>query len=97
MAKKRREWQKIPLSDEILLNLMSEENRGEMLTTDLYRKLKLEFPNLTHSDLMDELFHLEVRGFVHVIQIKKNVSKIEINRNANLTQEIREKIRNYIH
>ncbi len=97
MAKKRKTWKNVPIEDEILLNLITKKNRGEMLTTDLYRKLKLSYNNFSFGDLMDILFKLEVRGFIHVIPIKKTVSKVEISRNARFSPDIRRKIKNFIH
>ena len=97
LAKKVKKWKKVPMEDEILLSLLTKENRGEMLTSDLYRKLKLIYRDLSYADLMSILFKLEVRSFIHVIPIKKTVYKIEINRNARLSPFIMKKVKNYMH
>lgn len=95
MAKKTKVWQPIPLEKEIVQLLLT--NRGELLTSDLYRQLANKFQDFAKSEMMEALFKLEVRSYIHVIPIKKDVSKIEISRNARFTDEIKAEVRKFMH
>ncbi|UYP47724.1 hypothetical protein NEF87_004009 [Candidatus Lokiarchaeum ossiferum] len=95
MAKKTKLWQPIPLEKEIVQLLLT--NRGEILTSDLYRQLANKYQDFAKSEMMEALFKLEVRSYVHVIPIKKDVSKVEISRNARFTDEIKNEVRKFMH
>lgn len=95
MAKKSKSWKIRPLENEII-NLLV-HNRGEMLTSDLLRQLSNQYQDFLRSDLMDALFNLEVRSYIHVTPIKKDVSKIEISRNGNFSDEIKNELRKFMH
>ena len=84
-------WKSTPLENEILLTLL--KNQGEILSTDLLRILTNTYEEFTKKDLRDALFRMEVRGLIFVVQIKANVSKIEINRKGNFSEEITDQIR----
>jgi len=45
-------------------------------------------------ELMDFLFRLEVRSFIFVVQIKKDVYKVEINPRARLSDELMRQLKN---
>ena len=92
MAKK---WQSTPIDTEIINILI--KNRGEILTTDLYRQLSLIYKDITRVEMTDVLFRLEVRSFIHVSIIKKDVSKIEISRHGSFSDEIYREIRTFLH
>lgn len=95
MAKLKIAWNSEPIENEIIYALI--DNRGEMLTTDLQRKLSNMYEDFTKKDLMKHLFKLEVRSFIHVVGIKKDVFKIEINKNGQFSDEIRKKIKEFMH
>ncbi len=95
MAKMKIAWNSIPIEYEIINALI--DNRGEMLTTDLQRKLSNMYEDFSRTDLMKHLFRLEVRSFIHVVGIKKDVSKVEINKNGQFTEEIRKRIKEFMH
>ncbi len=86
-------WESKPIKNEIILNLV--KNRGEMLTSDLYRILTNIYTDFTHNALMDCLFRLEVRGIIFVSLIKKDVYKVEINPRAHLSEDLMEQMRNF--
>jgi hypothetical protein len=88
-------WKSIPVESEIILTLI--RNRGEMLTTDLYRYLTTVYEDFSKEVMMDYLFRLEVRSIVSVVQIKKDVMKVEIGRKAPLTEDLQAKIRDFRH
>jgi len=95
MAKMKIAWNSEPIENEIIYALI--DNRGEMLTTDLLRKLSNKYEDFTRADLMKHLFKLEVRSFIHVVGIKKDVSKIEISKYGQFSDEIRKKIKEFMH
>ena len=95
MAKMKIAWNAEPIENEILYALI--DNRGEMLTTDLQRKLTNMYEDFTRADLMKHLFNLEVRSFIHVVGIKKDVSKIELSRHGQFSDEVRKKIKEFMH
>jgi hypothetical protein len=95
MVKKTKTWKSIPIEKEIVTLLIS--NRGEILTSDLLRQLSNKYQDFTKTDLMEVIFKLEVRGFIHVIKIKKDVSKIEISRNARFSDELKAEISKFMH
>ena len=98
MAKKSTEkWHPITIEHEIIASLLTEENRGEMLNSDLFRKLQITYPSLTVKDMNKILFNLEVRSYIFVIPIKKNVSNIQITKNAPLSQEYKRLAETYTH
>ena len=88
-------WNSVPVENEIINALI--DNRGEMLTTDLQRKLSNMYEDFTRVDLMKHLFRLEVRSYIHVVSIKKDVSKVEINKNGQFSDQIRKKIKTFMH
>lgn len=85
-------WRSKPIENEIILTLV--KNRGEMLTNDLYRILNNTYQDFGMPELMDLLFRLEVRSYIYVVQIKKDVWKIEINPKAHLSDDIMRQIKN---
>lgn len=85
----------IPVDSEIINILI--KNRGEILTTDLFRQLSLVYKDFTRVEMQDVLFRLEVRSFIHVSIIKKDVSKIEISRNGAFSDSIYREIRTFLH
>jgi len=95
MAKMKISWNSVPIENEIINALI--DNRGEMLTTDLQRRLSNMYEDFTRADLMKQLFRLEVRSFIHVVGIKKDVSKVEINKNGQFSEEIRRKLKEFMH
>ena len=95
MAKMKISWNSTPIENEILYALI--ENRGEMLTTDLQRNLSNMYEDFTRADLMKQLFKLEVRSFIFVMGIKKDVSKIELNKNGQFSDELRKRIKEFMH
>ena len=95
MAKKSKAWKPIPLEKEIVSLLLT--NRGEMLTSDLFRQLANKYQDFSKSELMEALFKLEVRSYVHVVPIKKDVSKVEISRMARFSDSIKSEIRKFMH
>ena len=95
MVKMKIAWNSVPVENEIINALI--DNRGEMLTTDLQRKLSNMYEDFTRADLMKHLFQLEVRSYIHVVSIKKDVSKVEINKNGQFSDQIRKKIKTFMH
>ncbi|MHA1717914.1 MAG: hypothetical protein ACTSWX_03270 [Promethearchaeota archaeon] len=95
MVKMKIAWNSVPVENEIINALI--DNRGEMLTTDLQRKLSNMYEDFTRVDLMKHLFRLEVRSYIHVVSIKKDVSKVEINKNGQFSDQIRKKIKTFMH
>jgi len=85
-------WRSKPIENEIILTLV--KNRGEMLTNDLYRVLNNTYQDFGMPELMDLLFRLEVRSYIYVVQIKKDVWKIEINPKAHLSDDLMRQIKN---
>lgn len=92
---KLKKWNSIPVENEIIAALV--KNRGEILTNDLLRQLGNKYQDFTKAELDEFLFKLEVRSFIYVIPIKKDVSKIEINPRADFSNEIMEEIRKFKH
>ena len=90
----RTKWQPKPIESGIFEILI--KNRGEILTTDLFRQLKNEYKSITLSELHDMLFRLEVRSFIHLIDIKRGESKVEINRHAQFSHEYRKKVSTFM-
>jgi hypothetical protein len=90
-----KDWYPEPIEDAIINILV--QNRGEMLSTDLFRKLAMEFEDFTRVKMKKIFFRLEVRSFIHVIPIKKDVLKIEISRNANFSKAMEMKVREFMH
>lgn len=90
----RKQWRAKPVENEIIEILI--KNRGEILTTDLFRQLKLTYKSLTLGELNEVLFRLEVRSFINLINIKKGVSKVEISRFARFSPEIRKEIQKFM-
>jgi hypothetical protein len=88
-------WKSVPIENEILVTLI--RNHGEMLTSDLLRSLESKYEDMTKEVLMDHLFRLEVRSYIQVVQIKKDVSKVEIARNARLTESLAAQLREFRH
>jgi hypothetical protein len=86
-------WQNKPVMNEVVISLI--KNRGEMLTTDLYRTLSNAYQDFTWADLNDMLFRMECRGMIYVVPIKKDVSKVEINNRMHFSDEISEMIKKY--
>ncbi len=95
MTKKSKTWKSIPLEKEIITIII--DNRGEILTTDLLRLLSNKYQDFLKYDLNDILFKLEVRSYIHVIPIKKDVNKIELNRYGKFSEELMKKIRKFMH
>jgi hypothetical protein len=91
MPQKIDTWRSKPIENEIILNLI--RNRGEMLSTDLYRNLSNLYQDFSMMDMMDFLFRLEVRMMINVIQIKRDVLKIEIAPKAPLSKDMDELIK----
>lgn len=91
MPQKIETWRSKPIENEIILNLI--RNRGEMLSNDLFRNLSNTYQDFSPSDLMDFLFRLEVRGMINVIQIKRDVLKIEIAPKAPLSADMEEMLK----
>jgi len=85
----------IPIDTEIINILI--KNRGEILTTDLYRQLSLTYKDITRAEMQDVLFRLEVRSFIHVSIIKKDVSKVEISRHGAFSDSVYREIRTFLH
>lgn len=85
----------IPIDTEIINILI--KNRGEILSTDLYRQLSLTYKDITRAEMQDVLFRLEVRSFIHVSIIKKDVSKIEISRHGAFSDSVYREIRTFLH
>ena len=84
-----------PIDTEIINILI--KNRGEILTTDLYRQLNLIYKDITRNEMQQVLFQLEVRSFIHVSMIKKDVSKVEISRHGAFSDSIYREIRTFLH
>ena len=91
----RKKWRSKPVENEIFEILI--KNRGEILTTDLYRQLKMTYKNITPTELNDILFRLEVRSYIYLISIKKGVSKVEISKYARFSNEIRKEVQKFMH
>jgi len=92
---KLKKWNSIPVENEIISILV--KNRGEMLTSDLLRQLSNKYQDFTRTDLDQALFKLEVRSFIFVVSIKKDVSKVEINPRGNFSHQIMAEIRKFTH
>ena len=90
----RKQWRSQPVNNEIIEILI--KNRGEILTTDLFRQLKMIYKNLTISELNDKLFRLEVRSYIYLISIKKGVSKVELSKYARFSSEIRREVQKFM-
>lgn len=88
-------WNALPIENEIIYALI--DNRGEMLTNDLLRKLSNMYEDFSRADMMKHLFKLEVRSFIHVVGIKKDISKIELNKHGQFSDEIRKKMKEFMH
>ena len=92
---KLRKWNSIPVENEIITLLV--KNRGEILTSDLLRQLGNKYQDFNKPDLDEFLFKLEVRSYIYVIAIKKDVSKVEINPRGNFSHEIAAEIKKFRH
>ncbi|WP_457557750.1 hypothetical protein [Candidatus Harpocratesius sp.] len=92
---KLKKWNSVPIENEIISILI--KNRGEILTSDLLRQLGNKYQDFTKADLDEFLFKLEVRSFIFVIAIKKDVSKVEINSRGNFSQPVLQEIRKFTH
>lgn len=88
-------WNAIPIETEIITSLV--KNRGEILSSDLFRQLGNKYQEFSKGEFDDALFKLETRSYIHVIPIKKDVMKIEINPNGNFTDEIKQELKKYRH
>ena len=95
MPRKIENWRSTPVENEIIHTII--RNQGEILTNDLYRYLTTLYDNFTKEELMDYLFRMEVRSYIQVVQIKKDVSKVELGRNPRLTDELMQKVRAFRH
>ena len=91
----RKQWRSQPVTNEIIQILI--KNRGEILTPDLFRQLKMIYKNLTASELNDTLFRLEVRSYIYLINIKKGVSKVELSKYARFSNEVRKEVQKFMH
>ncbi|MHA1672152.1 MAG: hypothetical protein ACTSYI_00865 [Promethearchaeota archaeon] len=92
---KLKKWNSIPVENEIISLLV--KNRGEMLTSDLLRQLGNKYEDFSKKDLDGFLFKLEVRSYIFVIPIKKEVSKVEINPRGNYSHAIASEIKKFTH
>lgn len=92
---KMSKWNSIPIENEIVGAII--KNHGEILTTDLFRQLMNKYEDLTKADLTDTLFRLEVRSYIIVIPIKKDVMRIELNPRAAFSEDIKKTIKDLIH
>ena len=95
MLKIAKKIKNIPIDTEIINILI--KNRGEILTTDLFRQLSLTYKEITRAEMQDILFRLEVRSFIHVSIIKKDVSKVEISRHGAFSDSVYREIRTFLH
>ena len=93
MSPKVETWQSVPIENEIITMLLN--NRGELLTSDIHRTLANSYEDFSRNDLMDLLYRLEVRGFIYVTPIKKDVAKIEIRRNGKFSNEVLKQIQRF--
>ena len=93
MSKRIQTWKYHPIENEIINTLLNPENRGEMLTTDLFRMLSNRYQDFTRGSLNQLLFKLEVQGMIFVVPIKKEVSKIEINKNGKFSDNMAKKLK----
>ncbi|MHA1617995.1 MAG: hypothetical protein ACTSVZ_01855 [Promethearchaeota archaeon] len=92
---KLKKWNSIPIENEIVSLLV--KNRGEMLNTDLLRQLGNKYQDFSKRELDEVLFKLEVRSYIYVIPIKKDVSKVEINPRGNFSHEVAMEIKKFTH
>ena len=90
----KRQWKSMPVNNEIFNILI--KNRGEILTKDLLRQLKLIYKDITRTELLDVLFRLEVRSFIYLIEIKKGESKIEISPYARFSNGVRKQVQEFM-
>ncbi|MFX0204827.1 MAG: hypothetical protein ACFFDT_02500 [Candidatus Hodarchaeota archaeon] len=75
---KESSWRIHPVEISVLKAL--DKRDGVLLDSELTRLLEKEIPNLSDSELNESLMSLEIKGLIHVIEIKKNtrrISKIE--------------------
>ena len=95
MPRKIENWRSTPVESEIIHTVI--RNQGEILTTDLLRYLSTLYDNFTKEEMMDILFRMEVRSYIQVVQIKKDVSKVELGRNPRLSDDLMAKVRAFRH
>jgi len=93
MMTKLSKWNAIPLESEIITSLL--KNRGEMLSTELFRQLTNKYAEFSKSDFDDALFKLETRSYIYVTSIKKDVQKVELNPNGNFTDEVKQELKKF--
>ena len=92
---KMSKWNSIPIENEIIGAII--RNHGEILTSDLFRQLMNKYEDLTKADLTDTLFRLEVRSYIIVIPIKKDVMRVELNPRASFSDDIKKTLKELTH
>ena len=92
---KMSKWNSIPLENEIIGAII--RNHGEILTSDLFRQLTNKYEDFTKADLTDTLFRLEVRSYIIVVPIKKDIMRIELNPRASFSDDIKRVMKDLIH
>ena len=69
-----RTWRINPIDIQILKSL--DKRDGILLDSELYRIIEKDFPSVSENEIDEILMSLEIKGIIHVAEIKKNVRKI---------------------
>jgi len=86
-------WKIKPLKNEIILTLIN--YKGQILDTDLLRNLQNTYNDLNRSILYKALFELEVERIIEVQKIRKGVYRIALRKNAPISKELLEELKDF--
>ena len=81
-------WKTHPIKNEIILTLI--RHKGEMLDSDLLRNLQNHYSDINRNVLNKILFDLEVEMIVYVQRLRKNVNKIELRKDAPISDNLKQ-------
>jgi hypothetical protein len=84
-------WKTHPIKNEIILTLI--RHKGEMLDSDLLRALQNQYTDINRNTLNKILFDLEVEMIVYVQRLRKNVNKVELRKDAPISDNLKKLIK----
>ena len=84
-------WKIHPIKNEIILTLI--RHKGEMLDSDLLRILQNQYVDINKSGLSRILFSLEVQMLIDVQRLRKNVNKIALRKDAQISEFLKKIIK----
>lgn len=64
-------------------------HKNEMLDEELFRILSNLYADFTRSSMMDTLFRLECKNIITVERVKKDLNKITLLENANISPDLK--------